>query len=84
MLKKLGPGCSNGRVLKSLNTAGFIMTEIAYAAKSSLLEHSHENAHFCFVLQGTYTESHNKQETECEPFTLTFRPPPEGLKIGSG
>jgi AraC family transcriptional regulator len=77
MFKKLGPGCTNGRVLKSFDTAGFIMTEIAYSAKSRLLEHSHENAHFCFVLQGTYTESHNKQETECGPFTLTFRPPGE-------
>jgi AraC family transcriptional regulator len=77
MLKKLGPGCSNGKVLKSFDTAGFIMTEVAYGAQTRLAEHSHENAHFCFVLQGSYTESHNKQELECEPFTLTFRPPGE-------
>jgi AraC family transcriptional regulator len=74
MFNKLGPGCSNGKVLKSLDTAGFVMNEIAYPAKSRLSEHSHENAHFCFVLQGTYTESDNKQELECKPFTLTFRP----------
>ena len=77
MFNQLGPGCSNGKVLKSLDTAGFIMTEIAYSAKSRLLEHSHEYAHFCFVLQGTYTESDNKKELECKPFTLTFRPPGE-------
>jgi AraC family transcriptional regulator len=77
MFKKLGPGCSNGKVLKSLDTSGFIMTEVAYSAKSGLSEHSHENAHFCFVLQGTYTEYHYKQEVECKPFTLTFRPPGE-------
>lgn len=53
------------------------MTEIAYSAKSKLSDHSHEYAHFCFVLQGTYTEYHDKQEMECEPFTLTFRPPGE-------
>lgn len=77
MFKKLGPGCSNGKVLKSFDAAGFIMTEVAYSARSRLAEHSHENAHFCFVLQGTYTESHNKQELVCEPSTLTFRPPGE-------
>jgi len=77
MFKKLGPGCSNGKVLKSFDTSGFILTEIAYSARSMLSEHSHENAHFCFVLQGTYTESHKKQQMECEPFTLTFRPPGE-------
>jgi AraC family transcriptional regulator len=77
MFKKLGPGCSNGKVLKSFDTSGFIMTKIAYPARSRLLEHSHENAHFCFVLQGAYTEFHNKQRMECAPFTLTFRPPGE-------
>jgi AraC family transcriptional regulator len=50
------------------------MTEIAYSAKCRLSEHLHENAHFCFVLQGSYTESDNKRELECEPLTLTFRP----------
>jgi AraC family transcriptional regulator len=77
MFKTLRPGCSNGKVLKSFDTSGFIMTEIAYSAQSRLLAHSHANAHFCFVLQGTYTEFHNKQGMECEPFTLTFRPPGE-------
>jgi AraC family transcriptional regulator len=73
MLKKLGPGCSNGEVLKSFETSGFIMTEIAYSAHSWLSEHFHENAHYCFVLQGTYTESHDKRKLHCEPSTLTFR-----------
>ena len=74
MLRKLGPGCSYGKVLKSFDASGFIMSEVAYSARSGLSEHSHENAHFCFVLQGSYTEYHRKQEVVCEPFTLTFRP----------
>jgi AraC family transcriptional regulator len=77
MLKKLEPGCSNGKVLKSFDTAGFIMTEIAYSAGGGLAEHYHENAHFCFVLQGSYMESDAKQEMQCKPLTLTFRPPGE-------
>ena len=75
MLTRLRPGCSNGKVLKSFDTSGFIFNEVGYQAESELLEHSHENAIFCLVLQGTYTESHKKQETECKPSTLTFRPP---------
>ena len=74
MLKKLAPGCSNGKVLKSLDNAGFVMTEIAYSANSRLSKHSHENAIFCFVLNGGYTEFDNNQELECKPSTLTFRP----------
>lgn len=77
MIKKLSPGCSMGKILKSCNTAGFTMNEIAYSAKSRLIEHSHENAHYCFVLRGNYTESHNKQEMFCRPSTLTFRTPGE-------
>ena len=77
MFRTLAPGCSNGKVLKSGDRAGFIMTEVAYSAESRLSEHAHENAHFCFVLQGTYTESHNKEELQCAPRTLTFRPPGE-------
>ncbi|HEX8423343.1 MAG TPA: AraC family ligand binding domain-containing protein, partial [Pyrinomonadaceae bacterium] len=63
--------------MKSFQTAGFIMSEIAYSARGRLSEHSHENAHFCFVLQGTYIESDSKQEIQCKPLTLTFRPPGE-------
>ncbi|MDQ3712573.1 MAG: hypothetical protein M3388_10195 [Acidobacteriota bacterium] len=50
MLKELEPSCSHGGVLKSFATAGFIMTEITYSAKSRLSEHSPANANFCFVL----------------------------------
>lgn len=77
MLKKLKPGCSHGKVLQSFDTAGFIMSEVAYSARGTLSEHSHENAHFCFVLQGTYIESDDRQEMQCKPLTLTFRPPGE-------
>jgi AraC family transcriptional regulator len=77
MVDKLEPGRSHGKVLKSFDTDGLIMTEIVYSARSRLSEHSHEYAHFCFVLAGTYTEYHDRQETECAPFTLTFRPPGE-------
>jgi len=74
MAEKLLPGRSHGKTIKSLEIAEFIITENIHRANTRLSEHSHENAHFCFVLQGSYSEFHNKQELICKPSTLTFRP----------
>jgi AraC family transcriptional regulator len=74
MFTRLGPGCSNGDVRKRVETGGFIMSEVAYDSGSSLTEHAHENAHFCFVVRGTYTETHGRQAIACRPSTVTFRP----------
>lgn len=52
----------------------FILTEINHPAKSKISDHAHENAHFCFVLEGAYTESHAGRKFECRPLSLTFRP----------
>jgi AraC family transcriptional regulator len=74
MFTRLGPGCSNGNVRKRVETGGFIMSEVGYDSGSRLTEHAHENAHFCFVIRGTYTETHGRQEIACRPSTVTFRP----------
>ncbi|MGC2236168.1 MAG: AraC family transcriptional regulator [Pyrinomonadaceae bacterium] len=74
MAEKLLPGRSHGKTIKSLEIAEFIITENIHLANTKLSEHSHENAHFCFVLQGSYSEFHNKREVMCKPSTLTFRP----------
>lgn len=77
MFEKLSPGCSHGKTLKSLEVAEFIITENVHLAGSRISEHAHENAHFCFVLQGSYSEFDGRRELSCEPSTLTFRPPGE-------
>jgi AraC family transcriptional regulator len=74
MAEKLSPGRSHGKTVKSLEIAEFIITENIHRANTNLSEHSHENAHFCFVLQGSYSEFHNQHELVCKPSTLTFRP----------
>lgn len=74
MADRLLPGCSHGKVVKRLEIAEFIITENIHPANTELSEHSHENAHFCFVLQGNYTELHDRREIACKPSTLTFRP----------
>lgn len=77
MFEKLPPGCSHGKTLKSLEVAGFIITENVHPAGGQISEHAHENAHFCFVLQGSYSEFDSRRELTCGPSTLTFRPPGE-------
>lgn len=77
MFEKLLPGCSHGKTLKSLEIAEFIITENVHRAGSKISEHAHENAHFCFVLQGSYSEFDDRRELICKPSTLTFRPPGE-------
>lgn len=77
MFEKLLPGCSHGKTLKSLEVAEFIITENLHMASSKISEHAHENAHFCFVLQGSYSEFDDRREIICKPSTLTFRPPGE-------
>lgn len=74
MFMRLGPGCSNGDVRKRVESGGFIMSEVAYDSGTSLIEHAHENAHFCLVVRGTYTETHGRQAIACRPSTVTFRP----------
>jgi AraC family transcriptional regulator len=77
MFEKLLPGCSHGKTLKSLEVAEFIITENIHPAGGEISEHAHENAHFCFVLQGSYSEFDGRRELLCKPSTLTFRPPGE-------
>lgn len=75
MFEKLSPGCTHGKTLRSLEVAEFIITENVHPAGGEISEHAHENAHFCFVLQGSYSEFDGRRELICEPRTLTFRPP---------
>ena len=72
MVERLPSGRFHGRVIKSLEASGFILTETAHDARSRLPPHTHENSHFCFVLQGTYTEKYGNREITCKPSTLTF------------
>jgi AraC family transcriptional regulator len=62
------------RVLRTFDASGFVLKEKVFPARGRLDEHAHENAHFCFVVEGRYAESHERQTVDCSPSTLTFRP----------
>jgi len=67
-------GYPYGETLRNTFLSGFTLTETAYASSLKLPKHSHDQAYFCFVLDGTFTEIYGKRELSCRPSTLVFHP----------
>ena len=63
-----------GQIINSQPLAGFFLTEIAYDSRFDISQHSHQQACFCFVLQGSYTELYRDKTIECQPSHLIYRP----------
>jgi len=71
-IRKLAAGCLYGQILRRREVANCILTETNVSGH--LPPHAHENAYFCHVLHGTYTESYRQRNVVCEPSTVSFRP----------
>jgi AraC family transcriptional regulator len=65
---------SEERVLRTFDASGFVLTEKLFPARGRLVEHAHDDAHFCFVIAGRYKEANGRHAIDCAPSTLTFRP----------
>lgn len=63
-----------GNVLRKNAIAGLTLTETSYTADLRLPKHAHEEAYFCFVLQGEYNENYGRHSRSCTPSTLIFHP----------
>jgi AraC family transcriptional regulator len=63
-----------GDILGTASVAGFTLLETVYAPSLNLPMHSHEQAYFCFVLGGNFTEVYGKHSRPCHPSTLIFHP----------
>lgn len=74
---KLFPGHLYGYVLRGREVAGLALRETSYPPNLELPRHSHEQAYFCFVLQGTYTEIYGSRTRTCKPSALIIHPPDE-------
>ena len=74
---RLQPGYHFGQISKSCNVAGFVLTETIYSPSLKIPDHSHEQACFCLVLQGSYAEIYGGTVLACKPLSLLFRPPGE-------
>lgn len=60
-----------GSISKSREVSGFILTDTTFES-GTLSKHSHENAHFCLLLEGSFTEVCQNQTLECRPMSLSF------------
>jgi AraC family transcriptional regulator len=63
-----------GKVVRKNLIAGLTLTETSYSAALKLPKHAHQEAYFCFVLQGEYTENYGRRSRSCTPSTLIFHP----------
>jgi AraC family transcriptional regulator len=70
----LRAGTYFGRETARLSTAALSLTESLYAGRQELPLHSHQNAHFCFVLRGTYTEWIDARPVERRAHDFVFYP----------
>lgn len=61
-----------GESLQRQKVSAFTLTERFYPPFFKTPEHSHENALFCLVLKGNYTETYGKKRRECLPSTALF------------
>jgi AraC family transcriptional regulator len=74
---KLLSGRWYGDTLSKNSVAGLTLTETVYHSNLKLPQHSHEQAYFCLVLKGTYTESYGRQARTCKTATLIYHPADE-------
>ena len=74
---KLLSGRWYGNTLNKDSVAGLTLTETLYGPNLKLPQHSHEQAYFCLVLKGAYTESYGRQSRACKTATLIFHPADE-------
>jgi len=76
MIQQFSP-ITLGARLKSIDAAGFVLTETSHAPDHELPRHRHELTNICFVLAGSYTEIVNRRMIECGPQSLLIKPPGE-------
>jgi AraC family transcriptional regulator len=72
---KLEAGQFYGKTSQTLVAEGFRFTEKAYSLDTNIPKHSHELAHFCFVLKGSYAEKIGREGFERNPTALVYYPP---------
>lgn len=61
-----------GQSLQKQKVSAFTLSERFYSPFFSTPKHAHENALFCLVLKGSYTETYGSKQLDCLPSTLLF------------
>lgn len=63
-----------GTMRKNRRLAGLKVSETLYAPELTIPWHEHENASFCFVLEGAYEERFGRRQRECDRGVLVSHP----------
>lgn len=74
LTEKLSPGCYCGRVVRSFQSEGFILSETEYATGVRIPNHCHENPYICLIRQGGYSETYDRRRRDCEPAWVVVHP----------
>ncbi len=72
---KLEAGQFYGKTSHTFSANNFQFTEKYYSSNVNIPAHSHELAHFCFVLKGNYAEKIGSKDFERNPTALVYYPP---------
>src|SRR5262245_20844488 len=75
MSVKLKAGVFYGDAARTASAPGFRFIESSYQPGMNIPPHSHELAHFCLVLRGSYLERLGSACAERTPSTLIYYPP---------
>ena len=64
-----------GRLCKEIDLRDFTIKEIVDRAEEEVPRHTHEDAHFLFIIDGLYITSARGVDHLCSSFALIFNPP---------
>ncbi len=73
-MRVVAAGNSLGRVQRKVTVSGATLIESAYAPGTNLPYHSHQRAHICFIIKGSYSEGFGEQTRECRRSLVTVHP----------
>ncbi|HKQ50784.1 MAG TPA: AraC family transcriptional regulator [Pyrinomonadaceae bacterium] len=74
MISKLQLGEFYGATRKHVDAAAFAFAEVEDFANSRIPKHTHENAHFLYVVRGEYEASVRGKKRHCRASTMLYYP----------
>src|SRR5262249_18181882 len=74
---RLPRGHYYGRILRRYEVGGLLLNETCYAPGERIPPHAHQQAYFCLVRRGGYTETYRRRTRVCKPLPFVFHPPEE-------
>jgi AraC family transcriptional regulator len=72
---KLGFGDFIGGVRRRIDATGFSLSDVVDHPNEHVPAHTHEHAHFCFIVRGDYLTMAHNRDGACSASTMLFHPP---------